>query len=109
MIHGINIYDEKVIVFRDEFLVFHLFPFINRAQDWLPFLGPLGQANLCFLIGVRRISGKIYLFSGAKFFLESGLERQCMLPSEQDDSGSRTIEKRTFPNVRQQSLKSRFS
>ena len=48
-------------------------------------------------------------FSGAKFFLESGLERQCMLPSEQDDSGSRTIEKRTFPNVRQQSLKSRFS
>ena len=62
MIHGINIYDEKVIVFRDEFLVFHLFPFINRAQDWLPFLGPLGQANLCFLIGVRRISGKIYLF-----------------------------------------------
>jgi len=80
MIHGINIYDEKVIVFRDEFLVFHLFPFINRAQDWIPFLGPLGQANLCFLIRVRRIPGKIYLFLEQNSSWNQGLNINACYP-----------------------------
>ena len=43
-------------------LVLLLFLFSKWAWKWLSFLGPLSEANLYLLIGVRRISFKIYPF-----------------------------------------------
>ena len=59
---------------------FSFFLFSKWARDWLSLLGPLGQDNLRFLIGVGRIPRKIYLFLEQSSSWNRGLNVNTCLP-----------------------------